>query len=104
MTEAIRHRLPDRRGSLTFTIEASGLRFTATVSRFEDGGLAEIFLENHKATSAAGIMGSDAAIAASLTLQFGCPAETLRKALCRDVRGTASGPLGVALDAVAGRP
>jgi ribonucleoside-diphosphate reductase alpha chain len=43
-------------------------------------------------------MASDAAIAASLALQFGCPAEVLRRALKRDGQGKASSPLGVALD------
>jgi ribonucleoside-diphosphate reductase alpha chain len=89
---------------MTFTLQAAGLDFTATVSRFNDGALGEIFLKNHKADSAAGIMASDAAIAASLALQFGCPVETLRKALCRDARGNASGPLGVAMDTIARQP
>ena len=93
-----RRRLPDRRGSLTFTFQAGALIFTATASRFHDGALGEVFLQNHKADSAAGIMASDGAIAASLALQFGCPVETLRRALSRDARGDASGPLGVALD------
>jgi hypothetical protein len=96
MTE--RRRLRDRRGCLTFVLESGGLSFTATVGHFDDGTLGEIFLRNHKADSAAGIMASDAAIAASLALQFGCPLETLRRALSRDARGNASGPLGVALD------
>jgi hypothetical protein len=93
-----RRRLPDRRASLTFTLQAGSLTFTATASRFDDGALGEVFLQNHKADSAAGIMASDAAIAASLALQFGCPVEILRKALCRDSRGNATGPLGVAID------
>ncbi len=101
MSEAIRRRLSDRRGSVTFTLEVGGPRFTATASRFEDGALGEVFLQNHKADSTAGIMASDAAIAASLALQFGCPVETLRKALCRDGRGNATGPLGAALDMLA---
>jgi hypothetical protein len=101
MTEATRRRLPDRRGSMTFKIEAGGLSFTATVSQFDDGSLGEVFLQNHKADSTAGIMASDAAIAASLALQFGCPVETLRKALCRDARGKGTGPLGAALDMLA---
>src|ERR1700728_104386 len=102
MSKAIRRRLSDRRGSITFTLEVGGPRFTATASRFPDGSLGEIFLQNHKADSTAGIMASDAAIAASLALQFGCPVETLRKALCRDARGSPTGPLGVALDLLAG--
>ena len=75
---------------------------TATVSTFSDGSLGEVFLQNHKADSTAGIMASDAAIAASLALQFGCPVDVLRKALSRDVRGRATGPLGVALDTLRG--
>ena len=104
MTEAIRRRLPNRRGSVTFTVHAGGLRFTATASQFDDGARGEVFLQNHKADSAAGILASDAAIAASLALQFGCPVDVLHKALSRDARGNATGPLGVTLDTIAGRP
>jgi ribonucleoside-diphosphate reductase alpha chain len=99
MTE--RTRLPNRRTSETFDLEVMGLRFTATVSRFVDGEVAEIFLRNHKCDSGAGILANDGAIAASLALQFGCPVETLRRALSRDARGRASGPLGAALDRIA---
>jgi hypothetical protein len=101
---ADRRRLRNRRGALSFDIEAQGLRFTCTVGHFEDGHLAEIFIRNHKVDSHAGIMASDAAIAASLALQFGCPVEVLRKALSRDARGNATGPLGVALDRLAVQP
>jgi hypothetical protein len=95
-----RQRLPDRRASDSFTLECRGLLYVATVSFFNNGRLGEVFLTNHKAGSSAGIMASDAAIAASLALQFGCPAEVLRKALSRDARGAATGPLGAALDLV----
>jgi hypothetical protein len=95
-----RQRLPDRRANESFSFEVGGLPFTATVSRFTDGRVGEIFIENHKADSTAGIMASDAAIAASLAMQFGCPAETLRQALCRDPRGRPTGPLDAALDLV----
>ncbi len=101
MSEPVRRRLPDRRGSVTFALQAGGLNFTATVSRFDDGSLGEVFFQNHKTNSTAGILASDAAIAASLALQFGCPVETLRKALCRDARGNATGPLGTVLDRLA---
>jgi ribonucleoside-diphosphate reductase alpha chain len=49
-------------------------------------------------------MASDSAIAASLALQYGCPPETLRKALSRDARGNPSGPLAAALDKLAVQP
>jgi hypothetical protein len=46
----------------------------------------------------AGIMASDAAVVASIALQYGVPLEVLRHALMRDAKGNASGPLAVALD------
>jgi hypothetical protein len=96
-----RHRLPNRRRSETFDIEAQGLRFTATISRFDDGGVAEIFLQNHRAGSMAGINAQDAAVVCSLALQYGVPLETIRHALMRDTHGRGSGPLAVALDQIA---
>ena len=99
-----RRRLPNRRGSIGFDVQALNLTFAVTASRFNDGSLGEVFIQNHKTNSAAGILASDCAIAASLALQFGCPAEILARALSRDSRGTATGPLGVALDLLAGRP
>src|SRR5262245_48944975 len=95
-----RLRLPQRRGSTTFTVESQGLSFTVTASAFASGELGEVFITNHRAGSGAGIMASDSAIAASLALQYGCPLDVLRKALSRDSRGNASGPLGAALDRI----
>jgi hypothetical protein len=39
-----RERLPIE----TFELEAAGLRYTATIGRFVDGRVGEIFLSNHK--------------------------------------------------------
>jgi hypothetical protein len=40
-------RLADRRACETFNLECNGLRYTATISRFSDGRVAEVFLSNH---------------------------------------------------------
>jgi hypothetical protein len=101
MINAIRHRLRDRRASETFSLQCAGLAYVATISRFDDGRLAEIFLSNHKSGSDADTAARDSAITCSLALQFGADIETIRKALCRDVRGNASGPLGAALGILA---
>jgi hypothetical protein len=93
-----RQRLPNRRASETFSLECAGLSYLATVSRFDDGRIGELFLTNHKSNSAADTNARDAAIAFSIAVQHGADVETIRKALCRDSRGNASGPLGVALD------
>jgi ribonucleoside-diphosphate reductase alpha chain len=99
-----RVRLPNRRQSETFEVQALGLRFTVSASRYPDGKPAELFITNHRAGSAAGIMASDAAIAASLALQFGCPVDVLRKALSRDSAGRATSPLGIGLDTLGDSP
>jgi hypothetical protein len=75
-----RQRLSNRRRlSESFPLELHGLRYTATFSRFDDGRIAEVFLQNHKPGSQSDSNARDAAVAASLALQFGCPLETLRR-------------------------
>ena len=96
-----RERLRNRRRSETFTLELHGLRYIASFSRFNDGRVAEIFLHNHKPGSQSDSNARDAAVAASLALQFGCPLGVLRRALLRDAHGNASTPLGQALDRIA---
>jgi hypothetical protein len=100
---AQRERLPNRRPSTVFDFEVGGLRYSATLSRFGDGRIAEIFLQNHKVGSQSDTNARDAALAASLAFQHGCTLDVLRGALLRDVRGRATTPLGVALDLVAER-
>jgi hypothetical protein len=99
MTE--RQRLPNRRASELFTFESMELRFTASVSRYPDGRIAELFCDNHKAGSAIGTLVRDSAIAFSFAVQHGADAEKIRKALCRDSQGRPQGPLGAALDLIA---
>jgi ribonucleoside-diphosphate reductase alpha chain len=96
-----RQRLPNRRLGETFEFEVAGLRYTATISRFRDGRLAEVFLQNHKPGSQSDSNARDAAVAASLALQYGCPLEVLQHALLRDSQGRPSTPLSAALDAIA---
>ena len=101
---AMRSRLPSRRASETFDFEVGGLHYRATISRFPEGGcVAEIFLCNNKSGSQADSNVRDAAVAASLAFQYGCPLDVLRNALLHDLRGKAATPLGVALDLVAER-
>jgi hypothetical protein len=96
-----RERLPNRRHSETFNLECNGLAYTATISRFADGRLAEIFLTNHKAGSQADANARDSAVVASLALQHGVPLDVIRRALLRDSHGRPSTPLGAALDIIA---
>ena len=96
-----REKLPNRREAETFDVEVGGLRYCATIGRYPDGRIGEIFITNHKAGSEAGIMASDAAVAACLALQYGTPLDVILHALMRDPRGKPSGPLGAVLDLLA---
>ena len=93
-----RRRLPNRRASISFDIEVAGLKYTATVSRYTDGRIGELFLNNHKSNSAADTNARDSAIVFSFAVQHGANPDAIRRALCRDSQGSASGPLGAALD------
>jgi hypothetical protein len=96
-----RERLPNKRRSVSFTLELHGLKYTATFSRFSDGRVAEVFLQNHKPGSQSDSYARDSAIAASLALQHGCSLDVLRRAVLRDPQGRPSTPLGAALDRIA---
>ena len=101
VTVGLRLRLPNRREHELLTFEHEGIRYTAGVGRFADGGLAEIFLSTAKHGTAVDVNPRDAAVAASLLFQHGCPVDTLRRALTRNGDGSASGPLACALDLIA---
>jgi hypothetical protein len=96
-----RQRPSDRRASETFALICGGLTYTATISRYADGRICEIFIDMNKAGSAADTAARDSAIVCSLALQHGADVETIRRALCRDARAVATGPLGAALDLIA---
>lgn len=97
-----RNRLPNRRLAESFELEVERLRYTATVGRFADGKVGELFLTNNRSNSAADTAARDSAIVLSIALQHGADLETIRRALCRDSQGRASGPLGAALDIIMG--
>jgi hypothetical protein len=75
-----RNRLPDRRPAESFELEVEGLRYTATLGRFPDGSVGELFLNNHKCNSSADTAARDGAIVVSIALQHGADLETIRRA------------------------
>jgi hypothetical protein len=102
----MRERLPDRRRSKTFDFAVPAgttmLHYTATVSYYPNGRIGELFLNTPKSNSTADTNARDAAIAFSFAVQHGAEIEDIRRALCRDSHGHASGPLGTALDRLLG--
>jgi hypothetical protein len=97
-----RQKLPNRRATETFVFELDGLRFTASVGRFADGRVAELFVNNHKHGNQADTNARDAAILLSFALQHGADINAIGRALCRDSRGRALGPIGAAIDVIGG--
>jgi hypothetical protein len=95
-----RERLPNRRASQNLEFERDNLNYYMTIGLYPDGRPGEIFLNSKHANSLLDVLAHDAAILASLALQFGCPLDTLRHALKRDSSGTAASPIGAALDLV----
>jgi hypothetical protein len=99
-TMSSRNRLPNRRPAESFEVEVGGLRYTATVGRFPDGTLGELFLSSQKTNSSADTAARDCGIVLSIALQHGADLKTIQRAVCRDSQGRASGPLGAALDII----
>jgi hypothetical protein len=96
-----RKRLPNRRASTFIDFESMGMSFTASVSRYPDSRVSELFIDNHKCGSSIGTLVRDLAIVFSFAVQHGADAEPIRRALCRDGEGRALGPLAAALDIIA---
>lgn len=92
--------LPNRRPALSTSFERDGARFEMTIGYYPDGRAGEIFLNADRANSLLDFLMSDAAILASLALQYGCPLDDIRHALKRDARGVAASPIGAALDRI----
>jgi hypothetical protein len=99
--DAARERLPNRRAHTLLNIEAGGFRYVAGVGYYDDGRLAEIFLNAEKGGAAIDDTARDSAVVASIALQHGVDPDMLRRALMRGGNGAASGPLGTLLDQVA---
>lgn len=90
----LRRRLPDRRAGETREMMFRGGNYVVICSRFEDGGLAEVFINAEKVST-------DAALCLSIGLQYGVPPDTIRKAVTRSSDGVPAGVIGAVLDMLA---
>jgi hypothetical protein len=94
-----RQRLPNRHGHDLLNVEHDGIRYTAGVGRFADGGVAKIFRNIAKHGTALDVNARAAAVApspagtASLSSRH-----TLRQAVTRNSDGSGPMPLARALD------
>jgi hypothetical protein len=101
MTE--RTKLPNRREHELVNFEHGGFRYVAGIGRFDNGGIAEIFINAAKTGTTLESVARDAAILASICLQTGATVDTLRHSITRNGDGSASGVLGALLDMLAER-
>lgn len=97
-----RQYLPNRRELETLSFEHEGVAFEASIGRFDDGSIGEIFLNAGKLGSAVHILAREAAVTMSIALQCGAPFGVLVSALPQLKDGSPAGPVGVALK-MAGR-
>jgi hypothetical protein len=84
-----RRTLPTRRALGSIPVECEGHRYRATVGRFEDGRIAEIFLDTGKFGTALQANADTAAILVSLLLQHGVAPDVILHSI--------SGPIAIAL-------
>jgi hypothetical protein len=84
-----RQHVANRRPNTTFDFRCGNLCYTCSYSRFASGGIAELFLSNHKSNSHADTAARDSAITFSIAVQHGADSEIIRRALCRDASSSA---------------
>jgi len=93
--------LPHRRLSHTFSFTHNTQDFHITVGYYPDGRAGELFINTgQRSGSESDINASDAAILASLALQYGCPVSVLCSAVRRNPDGSPMGPIAQALDII----
>ena len=111
-----RRRLPDRRPSVTQTLEVGGQTVMATIGFDAEGHPRELFLVAGKEGSLLNAMLADVAIVVSVGLQHGVPVEALAKSVGRLPAGPVApsdldrlqpgkqpaSPIGAALDLLQG--
>jgi hypothetical protein len=98
--QPVRNRPANRRPAINSSFESGGARIDMTEGYYADGRIAEIFLNADRANSLLDFLMSDAAILASIALQYGASLDELRHAMKRDTRGAAASPIGQALDRI----
>ncbi len=96
-TMTARQRLPNRRTHELINFEHGGFKYIGGIGRFENGQVAEVFLNVAK-TGAIEDNARDSAVTASLALQYGTPIDALQHAVTRNSDGSAAGALGALLD------
>lgn len=99
----MREKLPARRACVTIkfkhSVGVASHNYLLSIGFHPDGRLGELFISTDgRAGSESDVNASDAAVAVSLALQYGCPLEELCQSMKRNSDGSPTGPLGKALE------
>ncbi len=103
----IRNVLPNRRDSVSATIEFAGEKYDFTTGFYPDGTVGETFINRVKDRTAAKLgeqldgICRDSAVLISLALQHGVTIDTMRHAVTRDSEDSPSTLIGAILDTLA---
>lgn len=101
-----RDALPNRRSSVSFTVEFQGERYDVTTGFYEDSRFGEIFINRIRDKTAAKLgqqldaVCRDSAILMSLALQYGVNLADLKHSITRDEDGTPMSIVGKIVDSV----
>lgn len=97
-----RARLFNRRAAVRYEVVHDGMRFIVTLGAYRDGRPGEVFVEvdGRNASSGVGFLAREAAILASVAVQYGAPWATLRAAVLRDGEGRPLTLIGAVLDSI----
>lgn len=103
-----RETLPNRRNSVSFTLEFQGERYDVTIGNYPDRRVGEVFINRILSKTSAKVgtlldgVCRDSAILMSIALQHGVDLSTLRHAITRDEDGEPSTIVGAIVDRLNG--
>jgi hypothetical protein len=94
-----RQTLPQRRPHEVFDFYHWDRKFIAGIGRaYPDGPVREVWINTGRSGEQMETLARDSAVLLSLALQYDVPLEAIRKAMMRDMDGSASGPMGALVD------
>lgn len=95
-----RKELPKRREVEHINFDHESIQWIASIGRYADGTIGEVFLNSAKLAPQIEAMARDASVSFSIALQYGAPLHTVAEALNRDGLGNPLSPLGVVIDRI----
>jgi ribonucleoside-diphosphate reductase alpha chain len=95
-----REMLPQRRRSITFTLDWGGLKapHLITIGHYDDGRIGEVFIGGGKSGEQVEAIARDGAVLLSIAMQMGADLASIRHAITRDSQGQPLSIVGAVID------